>query len=39
MEGKADWITVNLPPSQVDTSGSYSSVQQFDNPTYKLNGA
>lgn len=34
MEGKADWITVNLPPSQVDTSGSYSSVQQFDNPTY-----
>lgn len=34
IEGRADWITINLPASQVDTSGSYSSVQQFDNPTY-----
>jgi hypothetical protein len=34
MNGKADWISVNLPASQVDTSGSYLSVQQFENPTY-----
>lgn len=29
IEGVADWITVNLPAYQVDTSGSYSSVDQF----------
>jgi hypothetical protein len=34
MNEKADWITVNLPASKVDISGSYLSVQQFDNPTY-----
>jgi hypothetical protein len=34
MNGKADWITVNLPPSQVDTSGSFLSVSKFDNYVY-----
>lgn len=34
MEGKADWITVNLPASEIDISGSYSSLQQFEDPTY-----
>ena len=34
MKGKADWITINLPPSQVDTSGSYKSLKKFDTYVY-----
>ena len=34
MNGKADWITVNLPANKIDTSGSYLSISQFDQPVY-----
>jgi hypothetical protein len=34
INGRADWLTVNLPPEQVQAAGRYVSVDRFPSYTY-----